>query len=52
MYKNKKPLDINYSLRAVKNHLLNYIKLCQRDIIYDSDSLDEIRENEEDLDNK
>ena len=52
MYKNKKPLDVNYSLRAVKNHLLNYIKLCQRDIIYDSDSLDEIRENEEDLDNK
>ena len=52
MYKNKKPLDVNYSLRAIRNHLLDYIKLCQRDAIYDSDSLDEIGENEEDLDNK
>ena len=49
MYKNKKPLDVNYSLRAIRNHLLDYIKLCQRDAIYDSDSLDEIKENEEDL---
>ena len=47
IYKNKKPLDINYSLRAIRNHLLNYIKLCQRDAIYDSESLDEI-----DLDNE
>ena len=49
LYKNKKPLDVNYSLRAIRNHLLNYIKLCQKDAIYDSDSLDEIKENEEDL---
>ena len=28
IYKNKKPLDINYSLKAIKNHLLDYIKLC------------------------
>jgi len=42
IYKNNKPLDINYSLRAVRNHLLNYIKLCQKDVIYEAFSLDEI----------
>ncbi len=26
IYKDKKSLDINYSLRTVKNHLINYIK--------------------------
>ena len=47
IYKNKKPLDINYSLKAIKNHLLDYIKLCKKDILYEAVSLEEIN-----LDNK
>ena len=47
LYKNKRPLDINYSLKAIKNHLLDYIKLCKKDAIYDSDSLDEINLDDE-----
>jgi len=49
IYKDKRPLDINYSLRAVRNHLLNYIKLCQKDLIYEAESLDEVIGGNEDL---
>ena len=42
IYKNKRPLDINYSLRAIRNHLLDYIKLCKKDALYGAVSLEEI----------
>ena len=31
IYKERKPLDVNYSLKAVKNHLINYIKKNSKD---------------------